>query len=97
LKEIILGVRPESFHASENGEGLRLTASLVEELGADAFVYGELPGTQIHDVEGGEGHKPFTVRFDGRVPPKIGTDITLEVRTEETHAFNADTGERLGD
>jgi multiple sugar transport system ATP-binding protein len=97
FKEIILGVRPESFHASENGEGLRLTASLVEELGADAFVYGELPGTQVHDVEGGEGHKPFTVRFDGRVPPKIGTDITLEVRTEETHAFNADTGERLGD
>src|SRR3954468_15252554 len=38
LKEIILGIRPESFHASENGQGLKLKATLVEELGADAFV-----------------------------------------------------------
>jgi multiple sugar transport system ATP-binding protein len=97
LKEIILGIRPESFHASQDGEGLKLKATLVEELGADAFVYGELPGTKTHDVGDDGGAKPFTVRFDGRVPPKIGHEITLEVRTEETHAFNPETGERLGD
>ncbi|HEX8305954.1 MAG TPA: sn-glycerol-3-phosphate ABC transporter ATP-binding protein UgpC [Jatrophihabitans sp.] len=96
LKEIILGIRPESFHASENGQGLKLKATLVEELGADAFVYGELPGTKTHDVGDDGGAKPFTVRFDGRVPPKIGNEITLDVRTEETHAFNPETGERLG-
>jgi multiple sugar transport system ATP-binding protein len=96
LKEIILGIRPESFHASENGQGLKLKATLVEELGADAFVYGELPGTKTHDVGDDGGAKPFTVRFDGRVPPKIGNEISLEVRTEETHAFNPETGERLG-
>jgi multiple sugar transport system ATP-binding protein len=97
LKEIILGIRPESFHATQNGEGLKLKATLVEELGADAFVYGELPGTKTHDVGDDGGAKPFTVRFDGRVPPKIGNEITLEVRTEETHAFHPETGERLGD
>jgi multiple sugar transport system ATP-binding protein len=97
LKEIILGIRPESFHASQDGEGLKLKATLVEELGADAFVYGELPGTKTHDVGDDGGAKPFTVRFDGRVPPKIGHEITLEVRTDETHAFNPETGERLGD
>jgi len=96
LKEIILGIRPESFHASENGQGLKLKATLVEELGADAFVYGELPGTKTHDVGDDGGAKPFTVRFDGRVPPKIGNEITLDVRTEETHAFNPENGERLG-
>src|SRR3954464_15470165 len=96
LKEIILGIRPESFHASENGQGLKLKATLVEELGADAFVYGELPGTKTHDVGDDGGAKPFTVRFDGRVPPKIGNEITLDVRTEETHAFHPDSGERLG-
>ena len=96
LKEIILGIRPESFHASESGQGLKLKATLVEELGADAFVYGELPGTKTHDVGDDGGAKPFTVRFDGRVPPKIGNEINLEVRTEETHAFNPETGERLG-
>ncbi|MDQ2838246.1 MAG: sn-glycerol-3-phosphate ABC transporter ATP-binding protein UgpC [Actinomycetota bacterium] len=96
LKEIILGIRPESFHASESGQGLKLKVSLVEELGADAFVYGELPGTKTHDVGDDGGAKPFTVRFDGRVPPKIGNEILLEVRQDETHAFNPDTGERLG-
>ncbi|HEX8078874.1 MAG TPA: sn-glycerol-3-phosphate ABC transporter ATP-binding protein UgpC [Jatrophihabitans sp.] len=96
LKEIILGIRPESFHASESGQGLKLKATLVEELGADAFVYGELPGTKTHDVGDDGGAKPFTVRFDGRVPPKIGNEINLEVRTEETHAFNPESGERLG-
>ncbi|MDQ1742376.1 MAG: multiple sugar transport system ATP-binding protein [Pseudonocardiales bacterium] len=97
LKEIILGVRPESFHASETGQGLRVKATLVEELGADAFVYGEMPGHE-NDVEdvAGEGHRAFTVRFDGRVPPKLGQEITLEVRTDEIHAFNPETGERLG-
>jgi multiple sugar transport system ATP-binding protein len=98
LKEILLGIRPESFHVSESGEGLKMKASLVEELGADAFVYGELPGHE-NDVEdvAGEGHKPFTVRFDGRVPPKIGSEIALDVRVEETHAFHPDTGLRLGE
>ena len=96
LKEVILGIRPESFHASENGQGLKLKATLVEELGADAFVYGELPGVKTQDVGDDGGAKPFTVRFDGRVPPKIGNEISLEVRTEETHAFHPETGERLG-
>jgi multiple sugar transport system ATP-binding protein len=98
LKEVLLGVRPESFHVSETGEGLKMKASLVEELGADAFVYGELPGHE-NDVEAvvGEGHKPFTVRFDGRIPPRIGDEIMLTVRTDETHVFNAETGERIGD
>jgi len=96
LREILLGIRPESFHSAQNGSGLKLKATLVEELGADAFVYGELPGMQTQDV-GGDGAKPFTVRFDGRVPPKIGDQIPLEVRADETHAFDPETGERLGD
>jgi multiple sugar transport system ATP-binding protein len=96
LKEIILGIRPESFHASEGGQGVKLKVTLVEELGADAFVYGELAGVKTHDVGDDGGAKPFTVRFDGRVPPKIGNEITLEVRTDETHAFNPESGERLG-
>jgi multiple sugar transport system ATP-binding protein len=96
LKEIILGIRPESFHASDSGQGLKLKATLVEELGADAFVYGELPGMKTHDVGDDGGAKPFTVRFDGRIPPKIGNELTLQVRQDETHAFNPETGERLG-
>jgi multiple sugar transport system ATP-binding protein len=99
LKDILLGIRPESFTTSAGVDGLLLRASLVEELGADAFVYGDLPhAADAVDTTGESetGTKPFVVRFDGRVPPKIGSELRLDVRAEETHAFNADTGERLG-
>jgi multiple sugar transport system ATP-binding protein len=97
LKEIILGIRPESFTASDDGEGVRIKANLVEELGADAFIYGDLPGQTTVDVGDEGGAKPFVVRFDGRVPPKIGQEVVLHVRTDETHAFNLESGERIGD
>jgi multiple sugar transport system ATP-binding protein len=91
LDSVTLGVRPESFTVSggETGEGLKLEVALVEELGADAYVYGTLPGDEA-------GAKPFVVRFDGRIPPRIGDVVTVDVRTDEEHAFNTESGERLG-
>jgi multiple sugar transport system ATP-binding protein len=94
LSQITLGVRPESFMASRGGEdgtatGLKLDVKLVEELGADAYVYGTLPDDEA-------GAKNYIVRFDGRVPPRIGETISVDVRTDEEHAFHPETGERLG-
>ncbi len=99
LKHITLGLRPESFTASRGGHetvgsvagttGLKIEVMLVEELGADAYVYGVLPGDQ-------PGDKHFIVRFDGRVPPRIGDTLTLDVQPNEEHAFHPETGERLG-
>ena len=40
--------------------------------------------------------RPYVVRFDGRVPPRIGDALTIAVRTGEEHAFHPETGERLG-
>jgi len=90
LNTITLGVRPEAFDVSTTGEGVKLTAKLVEELGADAYVYGTLPGDEgLHD-------KHFVVRFDGRIPPRIGETIQVQVRPDDEHAFHPETGERLG-
>jgi multiple sugar transport system ATP-binding protein len=91
LSKVLLGVRPESFHVGADPDsGLELKVNLVEELGADAFVYGELTG----DPEAYE--KQYIVRFDGRVPPRINDVIHVEVRQGEEHVFNPDTGARLG-
>ena len=91
LSKVLLGVRPESFHVGANPDsGLELKVNLVEELGADAYVYGELTG----DPEAHE--KQYIVRFDGRVPPRINDVIHVEVRQGEEHVFNPDTGARLG-
>jgi len=91
LSKVLLGIRPESFHVGANPDsGLELKVNLVEELGADAYVYGELTG----DPEVYE--KQYIVRFDGRVPPRINDVIHVEVRQGEEHVFNPDTGARLG-
>ena len=91
LSKVLLGVRPESFHVGANPDvGLEIKVNLVEELGADAYIYGELTGDpEVYD-------KQYIVRFDGRVPPRIGDIIHVEVREGEEHVFNPDTGERLG-
>jgi multiple sugar transport system ATP-binding protein len=88
---VTLGVRPESFTVADAGteDSLAVEVQLVEELGADAYVYGGLQGDE-------DGAKPFVVRFDGRVPPRIGETVKVAVRTAEEHAFNPESGERLG-
>ena len=86
LKKVIVGVRPEAFHVA-TGDGLIVKANLVEELGADAFVYGDLPG---HELD-----KQFVARFDGRTPPSIGDAVKLEIRNTEMHFFNPESGDRI--
>ena len=95
LNEIILGVRPESFtlstpdDAGDTAHGLKIEVMLVEELGADAYVHGKLLGDD-------PDASPYVVRFDGRVPPRIGDTLSIDVRTGEEHAFHPETEERLG-
>lgn len=40
--EVTVGIRPEDLMESERGVGLAVVADVVEELGADAYVYGHL-------------------------------------------------------
>jgi multiple sugar transport system ATP-binding protein len=89
LKQIIVGIRPESFTVGDSSAALRMKVDLVEELGADAYVYGTLSGDE-------PGEKRFIVRFDGRVPPRTGDTIAIAARTAELHAFEPDSGERIG-
>ena len=37
---VTIGIRPESFRLSQDGEGIPVKVTVVEELGADAYVYG---------------------------------------------------------
>jgi multiple sugar transport system ATP-binding protein len=88
-KEITLGVRPETFRmAGAEGSALDMKVRLVEELGADAFVYGEVPisGTATKVI----------VRTEGREAPSFGDTVRVGLRDNaRVHAFDAATGERL--
>jgi multiple sugar transport system ATP-binding protein len=89
LSSITLGIRPEAFSLASDEEGVRLTVDLVEELGADEYIYGRLASDDP------VAEKKFVVRADGDVLPRIGDTINVAVRPEQTHAFHPDTGLRL--
>jgi multiple sugar transport system ATP-binding protein len=90
---ITLGVRPEDLSLTTAGQGLPVVVDVVEELGADAYIYGTAEAKQ-HD-DGGEP-KPFIARVDGRNPPNKGEKVYLAPNAGHVHMFSATTGQRLG-
>jgi len=87
-KEVTLGVRPEDLTITTDGKGLAVTVEVVEELGADAYIYGSTTETagQI---------KPIIARVDGRTPPEKGAVVNLTPKAGHVHLFNAETGRRI--
>ncbi len=59
---VTVGSRPEDLETVGNGEGLQVEVDVVEELGADAYVYG-------HTILDGKSHD-IVARVDGRRPPR---------------------------
>jgi multiple sugar transport system ATP-binding protein len=87
LTEVTIGVRPESFSVVGAGEGLPVTVNVIEELGADAYLYGTADvGGDVQDI---------VARVDGRKPPQKGEIVHLLPRQDEMHVFSTATGERL--
>ena len=88
---VVVGVRPEDLAISGTDEGLEVEVDVVEELGADAYIYGRLPGTDPASADA----KPFIARVDGRTPPTKGEMIRLTPRDAHVHVFHPESGERL--
>jgi multiple sugar transport system ATP-binding protein len=89
LSTVTVGVRPESWQLVGPDRGLPTLVNVVEELGADAFVYGEAE-------VGGTTHQ-IIARADGRKPPMKGETVHLAPTPGEQHVFSTATGERLAD
>ena len=89
-----LGFRPESVELVPAGEGFPFEVAVVEELGSDAFAYGNLGTAEEHDVL---RDKLITVRVDPRRPPAKGDIVHLQIRKGEEHVFSTATGRRLSD
>ena len=85
--KVTVGVRPEDLEVSDNG--LKVEVDVVEELGADAYIYGRA----IFDGE----EQPMIARVDGRRPPEKGAVLNLTPKRGHTHLFSTADGHRLGD
>ncbi len=86
--KVTVGVRPENWRlVSDNEGGLPVKVTVVEQLGADSFVYG------TSDVEG----VPSTIiiRMSGRHDPQKGETLFVTTDPEHVHVFATESGQRL--
>ena len=87
-KQVTVGVRPEDLEVSETkGDGLAVVVDLVEELGADGYLYG-------HSEIGGR-RTDIVARVDGRSHPEVGETVFLHPAQNHTHVFDVESGARL--
>ena len=80
-------MRPEDLVIKTSGEGLPVEVDVIEELGADGYLYGHT------DVDG--SRVEIVVRVDGRSHPNPGDKIVVTPTPAHIHAFDVESGERL--
>jgi len=85
---IVLGVRPEHLHRCADSEpGLRVVVEMVEELGADTYVYGRM------EAEGES--TPIIARLGGGDVPAVDSTVVLTADETRLHLFDQRSGERI--
>jgi multiple sugar transport system ATP-binding protein len=82
---VVLGLRPEALELAS--EGVPARVDVVEELGADAYVF-------CSAEVAGETTK-LVARVDVRRRPERGERVALRPHAGEAHLFDAATGERM--
>jgi multiple sugar transport system ATP-binding protein len=86
-KTVTVGLRPEDLVLTTKGNGIAVEIQVIEELGADAFLYGN---TTI------EGKKiDIIARVDAKNHPMAGETVHLIPQGGITHLFDVTTGLRL--
>jgi multiple sugar transport system ATP-binding protein len=86
---VLLGFRPESVELVGAGEGFPVTVRLVEELGADAYLYGAISSGASSD------EPDLVARIDPQRPLRVGETVHVRVKPGQEHAFSPKTGLRL--
>jgi multiple sugar transport system ATP-binding protein len=80
---VTLGVRPEDLDLTPHG--LPVQVDVVEELGADAYIYGRAEDSDLQII----------ARTDGRRPPEKGATIHFTPNRGHVHLFDTSSGARL--
>ena len=81
----VVGLRPESLELAT--EGVPATVQVVEELGADAYVF--------CTAEVGGFETRLVARGDARRVPAQGERVHLRPQAEEAHIFHPESEERI--
>ena len=89
--DVTVGIRPESWRIAGEGEdGYPATVAVVEELGADAFLYA------TPDADARDGLlRQVVARIDARLELTKGQTVKLTADPARVHVFDTATGARL--
>ena len=91
---VTLGIRPESWRVAGAGEaGYPVTVAVVEDLGADAYLYATPAGVSDQPADG-VLHQ-IVARVEGRHDFQRGQQVLLTADPARVHLFDTATGERL--
>lgn len=83
-----VGVRPDDIIISrEEKPGLKVEVDLVEELGAEGYLYG-------HSMIDGK-RTDIVARVDGRSHPEVGETIYVTTDNDHIHIFDPETEQRI--
>ncbi|MFW6597508.1 ABC transporter ATP-binding protein [Propionibacteriaceae bacterium Y2011] len=88
---LTIGIRPENFTLSD-GDGIGLDVAVVEELGADAYLYGTLAGLEDNEKLIAQ---QIVARISSRRPPQRGATVRIGVDPDNVHVFSDESGDRL--
>jgi multiple sugar transport system ATP-binding protein len=90
---VTVGVRPEAIELAAEGDGIPAIVNLVEELGAEAYVYAQLAD---HVTDSVTAVNDLIARVERRSEPSSGERIHLRVRDDSILLFDAESGIRIG-
>ena len=97
--KVTIGFRPESLDvvSAQDEHSIPVRLSFVEELGSDAYIYGELVGAEESEAKRGSGEdsSQIIVRVPPRTAPEPGETVYVRIRPGQEHIFSASTGKRL--
>ena len=113
-KEIVMGIRPEAFedgnyaNASEFSESIKVSVSLLEQLGSDSYIYfyKDIKPVQteaIEEILADEGEDLSVLgdntKFIARINPNStvveGKEIELKIDPSKLHFFDPETGDAI--
>jgi multiple sugar transport system ATP-binding protein len=94
VSTVTVGMRPESIGIDQD-TGFEVVVDVVEELGAEAYVYSHVPDRPLPGLDGGSAI--LVSREAQRRPAEPGQRVRLVHRGGIIHLFHPETGERIGD
>ena len=90
---VTVAVRPESVELDGDGNGISAVVNVVEELGAESYVYCQLAENASSDDV--TAAPDIIVRIDPNRAPRSGETIKLHVKEGSALLFDAETGTRI--